>query len=63
MPAAAEEFVVTMASILALTESMSSPTPAAAIIWGLKGLEAELAMLPFLECCMPCTMEVCRWCP
>jgi hypothetical protein len=33
--------------------------PAAAIIWGLSGL-VELAKLPFLECCMPWTILVCR---
>lgn len=33
--------------------SLARPTPAAAIIWGLKGLEEELARLPFRECCMP----------
>lgn len=30
-----------------------SPAPAAAIICGLRGLEDELARLPFLECWMP----------
>jgi hypothetical protein len=35
--------------------------PAAAIICGLSGLVEE-AKLPFLECCMPWTMLVCRWC-
>lgn len=29
------------------------PAPAAAIIWGLRGLEWLLARLPFLECWMP----------
>jgi hypothetical protein len=33
--------------------------PADAIIWGLSRL-VGLAKLPFLECCMPCTMLVCR---
>jgi hypothetical protein len=42
---------------------LSKPTPAAAIICGLRGLDDELAMLPFLECWMPWTMEVWRWCP
>jgi hypothetical protein len=35
--------------------------PAAAIICGLNGLVEE-AKLPFLECCMPWTILVCRWC-
>ena len=35
--------------------------PAAAIICGLSGLVEE-AKLPFLECCMPWTMLVCRLC-
>jgi hypothetical protein len=33
--------------------------PADAIIWGLSRL-VGLAKLPFLECCTPCTMLVCR---
>lgn len=33
--------------------------PADAIICGLSRL-VGLAKLPFLECCMPCTMLVCR---
>lgn len=39
------------------------PAPAAAMICGLSGLEVALARLPFLECCMPCTIDVCRWWP
>jgi len=35
------------------------PAPAAAIIWGLSGLDEELR-LPFRECWIPCTMEVWR---
>ncbi len=34
--------------------------PAAAMICGLNGLFEELATLPFLECCIPCTILVCR---
>lgn len=43
--------------------SATRAAPAAAIICGLRGLEEVLATLPFRECCMPCTMEVWRWCP
>ena len=43
--------------------SVAIAAPAAAIICGLKGLEDELARLPFLECCIPWTIEVWRWCP
>lgn len=39
------------------------PTPAAAMICGLRGLDVELARLPFLECCMPWTIDVWRWWP
>lgn len=39
-----------------------SPAPAAAMISGLNGLDELLAWLPFLECCIPCTIEVCLWC-
>lgn len=38
--------------------SKAKNAPAAAIIWGLSGLDTELAWLPFLECCMPWTIEV-----
>lgn len=33
------------------------------MISGLSGLDEVLAWLPFLECCIPCTMEVCLWWP
>lgn len=39
------------------------PPPAAAMICGLRGFEVELARLPFLECCMPWTIDVWRWWP
>lgn len=39
-----------------------NPAPAAAIICGLSGLDVELA-LPFLECWIPWTIEVCLWWP
>jgi hypothetical protein len=43
---------------------MTAPSrvaPAAAMAWGLSGLVAgELTKLVFLECCMPCTMDVLR---
>lgn len=46
-----------------LTLSGVSPAPAAAIVCGLNGLEEALATLPSRECCIPCTIEVCLWCP
>lgn len=34
------------------------------ILCGLSGLPfVELSRLAFRECCTPCTMDVCRWCP
>jgi hypothetical protein len=50
-------------AIAACMSIRSSPRPAAAIIWGLSGLDEELAPLPFLECWIPWTMDVWRWCP
>ena len=44
-----------------ILDASSLSPPAAAIICGLSGLVEE-AKLPFLECCMPWTMLVCRWC-
>ena len=45
--------------ISALSGVRLAPVPAAAIICGLRGLVAVLARLPFRECWMPCTIEVC----
>lgn len=42
-----------------MTDASGLSVPADAIIWGLSRL-VGLAKLPFLECCMPCTMLVCR---
>jgi hypothetical protein len=42
-----------------VTDASGLSAPADAIIWGLSRL-VGLAKLPFLECCMPCTMLVCR---
>jgi hypothetical protein len=51
------------ASSLSETDCMSclsKPALAAAIICGLRGLEVGLWRLPFLECWIPCTIEVWR---
>ncbi len=39
---------------ISVLSGAASPTPpAAAIICGLRGLDVELARLPFRECCIP----------